>query len=213
MPTANRAAFIPGALDCFLSQDYPDRELIILDDGEQVVPRGLIPDDERIRYFRTAPKETTGNKRNACCELSRGEVICHWDDDDWSASDRISRQVETLQSHPEAKVTGFCSILYWDEGKAKGYRYRQAAGASETSLMYYRAWWEGNRFGPRQLGEDADFVFHAKRAKCLHTEDGGKLMVVRIHPYRTSTTGISWPHFMPVGEHEFPAEFRSCVWA
>lgn len=207
MPTANRAKFVPGALDCFLAQDWQDKELIILDDGENAVPRGLIPDDERIHYFRTAPRETTGTKRNACCELSRGELICHWDDDDWSAAGRISHQVETLLAHPDARVTGFKSILYWDDAKWTGYRYRQLTSASGTSLMYSRAWWAQNRFGPRQLGEDSDFANRAKRAGVLHVEDGEKLMVVRIHPDRTSTTGISWPHFSPVARHEFPQEF------
>ena len=33
MPTANRRAFVPQALAYFMRQDYPHRELIIVDDG------------------------------------------------------------------------------------------------------------------------------------------------------------------------------------
>jgi len=34
MPTYNRRPFLPLALRCFLDQDYPNKELIIVDDGE-----------------------------------------------------------------------------------------------------------------------------------------------------------------------------------
>ena len=62
--TADRRRFVPGAIDRFLRQDYPDRELLILDDG--VSPVGdLIPKDERIRYFRLEGRSSVGAKRNS----------------------------------------------------------------------------------------------------------------------------------------------------
>lgn len=43
MPTYNRRAFVPQAVDYFLRQDYPSRELIVVDDGtdpvEDLIPR------------------------------------------------------------------------------------------------------------------------------------------------------------------------------
>ncbi len=37
MPTANRQRFIPTAISLFLRQDYPEKELVIIDDGEHSV--------------------------------------------------------------------------------------------------------------------------------------------------------------------------------
>lgn len=37
MPTANRRHFVPEAIRLFLAQDYAEKELIILDDGEHSV--------------------------------------------------------------------------------------------------------------------------------------------------------------------------------
>lgn len=37
LPTYNRRRFIPLAPQCFLSQDYPDKELLLLDDGTDPV--------------------------------------------------------------------------------------------------------------------------------------------------------------------------------
>ena len=50
MPTHNRRPFVAQAIVYFLRQDYPNRELIIVDDGTDPVA-DLIPDDPRIRYL------------------------------------------------------------------------------------------------------------------------------------------------------------------
>src|SRR5258708_38752741 len=84
MPTAHRRRFVPGAIARFLAQDWPARELIILDDGDDAVG-DLAPEHPAIRYIR-APRHTSlGAKRNAACAAARGDIILHWDDDDWYA--------------------------------------------------------------------------------------------------------------------------------
>ena len=81
MPTKNRRAFVPAAIDCWLKQTYVNSELVIVDEGEDPV-EDLIPDDKRIRYvFQKVRRNTTGKKRNFCNELARGEIIGHFDDD------------------------------------------------------------------------------------------------------------------------------------
>jgi hypothetical protein len=47
MPTADRRRWVSSAIDYFLAQDYPNRELVILDDGEDRVS-DLVPADARI---------------------------------------------------------------------------------------------------------------------------------------------------------------------
>jgi glycosyltransferase involved in cell wall biosynthesis len=59
MPTYNRRAFVPRAIQYFLRQDYTNRELIIIDDGTDVIS-DLVPADECIRYFRLDKKVTLG---------------------------------------------------------------------------------------------------------------------------------------------------------
>jgi glycosyltransferase involved in cell wall biosynthesis len=95
MPTANRRHYVPQAIRYFLAQDYPNRELVILDDGPESVA-DLVPDDPQVRYVRLAGKRTLGAKRNECVKHARGDLIMHWDDDDWMASHRISYQVEAM---------------------------------------------------------------------------------------------------------------------
>ncbi|HEY4988196.1 MAG TPA: glycosyltransferase, partial [Opitutaceae bacterium] len=51
MPTYNRRRFAARALRCFLGQDYPEKELVIIDDGTESL-EDLVPRDPRIRYTR-----------------------------------------------------------------------------------------------------------------------------------------------------------------
>src|SRR5512142_2180234 len=95
MPTYNRRLFAPRAIEYFLRQDYANKELIIVDDGTDAVG-DLVPNDPQIRYIRLDEHRLLGEKRNLCVEAARGDLIMHWDDDDWCASHRISYQVGEL---------------------------------------------------------------------------------------------------------------------
>ncbi len=82
MPTCNRRAYAQQAIRYFQRQDYENRELIIIDDGADGIG-DMAKADERIRYIRLDKKATIGAKRNWACEQAHGELIMHWDDDDW----------------------------------------------------------------------------------------------------------------------------------
>ena len=96
MPTRNRRRFVSQAIWYFLRQDYPQKELLVIDDGEDSVS-DLLPDDDRIRYVQLDPRTVLGAKRNVGCELAHGELIAHWDDDDWSGPRRLDVQVAELR--------------------------------------------------------------------------------------------------------------------
>ena len=69
MPTYNRRRYVAQAILYFLRQDYPNRELIILDDGDDRVA-DLAPSDDRIRYIALDRRMILGAKRNLACELA-----------------------------------------------------------------------------------------------------------------------------------------------
>src|SRR5579859_455663 len=104
MPTRDRRAFLPRAVELYLAQDYEPRELVVLDDGDDCV-RDCFPDDPRVRYLRGERGLSVGAKRNALCEAARGEIVAHWDDDDWYPAWRLRRQVEAM-AEPQVLVSG-----------------------------------------------------------------------------------------------------------
>jgi glycosyltransferase involved in cell wall biosynthesis len=112
MPTYNRRAFVPQAIRYFLRQDYPRRELIIVDDGTDPVA-DLIPDHPSIRYVQLAEKRSIGAKRNRACELAKGKLIMFWDDDDWYAPNRITRQVMPILEGRADITCLYNSLMFW----------------------------------------------------------------------------------------------------
>jgi hypothetical protein len=62
MPTANRRAFVGRAIAQFLAQDYPRRELIVVDDGEMSVAN-LIPDHKSVHYLQLRVCKVVGGFR------------------------------------------------------------------------------------------------------------------------------------------------------
>jgi glycosyl transferase family 2 len=156
-------------------------------DGEDV--RDLVPDDERIRLIHLAETRSIGEKRNFGCERSEGELICHWDDDDWSGPTRLMVQVELLSSADRSTtgkaLAGFHSMRFTDG--ERWYRYEGTKNyALGTSLCYRKSWWQVNRFPALMVGEDNQFVAHAHASRQLITEDAGDLMYATIHPGNTS---------------------------
>ena len=104
MPTYNRRAFVPQALQYFLQQDYPNRELIVVDDGTDAIG-DLAENLPGVRYLRLPARKSIGAKRNLACQQAQGQIIAHWDDDDWYSSDRLRYQVMPILDG-KADLTG-----------------------------------------------------------------------------------------------------------
>jgi glycosyltransferase involved in cell wall biosynthesis len=196
MPTYDRRAFVPDAIRGFLAQDYPRLELIVVDDGTDAID-DLLPDDPRIRYVRLSSKISVGAKRNLACEHARGEIIAHWDDDDWYAASRIRVQVEALRERG-GDICGTSVLHFIDREHEHAWTYRYRRGSQPwvagTSLVYRRAFWETNRFPDVQVGEDSQFVWRNRKAKVVDLDDAA-LCVAAVHRRNVSpkrTSGACW---------------------
>jgi glycosyltransferase involved in cell wall biosynthesis len=204
MPTANRRTFVPQAIRYFLRQDYPHRELLILDDGSDAVA-DLVPLDRRIRYFRLTERRSVGMKRNLACEVARGEIIAHWDDDDWMAEWRLSYQVRELLRHPPMTLCGLARLRFHDPRANQAWEYVYSASQRPwvcgNTFCYRKAFWEQHRFPDLNEGEDTVFVWHLKNANVAALPDPS-FYVATLHTHNTSpkrTRGPFW-HSFPVEE-------------
>jgi glycosyltransferase involved in cell wall biosynthesis len=198
MPTADRRRFVPQAIRYFEQQDYPNRELLVIDDGADRI-EDLVPERDGVRYIRPNSPMLLGAKRNLACRLAAGEVICHWDDDDWSAPERISNALATLQA-AHAQVCGSRSLLYFSPSENLAWRYEYPAKSlrwlAGNTLIYRREAWSRCPFPEIRIGEDSAFTrMHSPgNVACL----GGDGVVGIIHDSNTSpkkVTGLYWrPH-------------------
>lgn len=196
MPTANRRQFVPQAIRYFLDQDYPNKELIILDDGSDPVGE-LIPHDERIRYIQLQQKTTVGAKRNLACQQAHGELIAHWDDDDWHAPHRIRYQVEQLL-HSGREVCGLNHLLFYHLNSGQAWQYIYPPGRrfwlNGSTLCYRRSFWARHPFDNLNIGEDARFVWSGRPEQMLVLTDS-TFHVGIIHDHNVApkkTNGAYW---------------------
>jgi glycosyltransferase involved in cell wall biosynthesis len=173
MPTYNRRPFIPHAIEYFLRQDYEPRELIVVDDGDDQVAN-LMPEDARVRYLPLKRRLTVGEKRNLACEQARGEIIAHWDDDDWHAPHRLRYQVEHLRKE-KAEVCGIKTLLFYDIVNQQAWRYTHPADRrfwlAGSTLCYRRIFWVHHPFVPINVGEDACFVWSSPQSHMIALPD------------------------------------------
>ncbi len=187
MPTANRRAFVPQAIGYFLAQDYPHKELLIVDDGLDAVAE-LVPEDERLRYFRLENKMALGAKRNFACREARGDIIAHWDDDDWMANWRLSYQVGSLLE-AQADVCGLSKLWFYEPTSDRAWQYvyprDQKFWVAGATLCYRKAFWRDNPFPNINIGEDTRFIWNSPSKKLIAL-DNQAFYVAMIHAANTS---------------------------
>jgi glycosyltransferase involved in cell wall biosynthesis len=187
MPTCDRRAFLGRAIAQFLAQDYADRELIVIDDGADRIA-DLVPADSRIRLLRAERRLPVGAKRNLACEAARGDLVMHWDDDDWMAPWRVSYQVRELEERG-AQVCGLARLYFYDPDARRAWEYVYPDGVrgwvAGGTLCYRKAVWQSHRFPEISEGEDTRFVWNLRGVPLLALDDPA-FYVATIHRGNTS---------------------------
>jgi glycosyltransferase involved in cell wall biosynthesis len=163
MPTYDRRRFEPLAISFFLRQDYTKAQLVIVAHGTDPVG-DLVPNHPAIRYHRLDNRMVLGAKRNLAWDQALGEIIVHWDDDDWPAPDRLLVEVNRLEV-TGAEKRRMRSPRFYDPAKRLAWCYTwpcvRRPWAAGTSLCYRRGLWERSPYTEVAVGEDTRFVWRA----------------------------------------------------
>lgn len=90
IPTYNRAAFLPKAIESVLSQTYTDWELIIVDDGSTDNTKDVVAQysDSRIRYIYQDNAERSAARNNGIAQAN-GDFVCFMDSDEYIDNNRL----------------------------------------------------------------------------------------------------------------------------
>lgn len=191
MPTANRRRFVPRAIDYFLRQTYSNKELVVVDDGDDIIS-DLIPDHPQVRYVRLEGKRTLGEKRNQSVERCQGNYIMHWDDDDWMANYRIQYQMDAMLS-ANADICGVQNMYFYDIHSGTGWLYqytdKHRMWLAGGSLLYKRDIWRKAPFPNIQVASDTRFIFKQNMQNALVLSDYD-FYVAMIHPRNTSKKSL-----------------------
>ncbi len=109
------------AIESILSQTFRDFEFLIVDDGS--TDRDVVAHlqwrasrDPRIRLAREPHRGLTASL-NRGLELAAGALIARQDADDWSAPERLERQVAHFALHPWDAVCGSNALTHQHNGR------------------------------------------------------------------------------------------------
>lgn len=112
IPAYNCADHIAEAVDSALAQDYPGKELIVVNDGSTDDTRSILESyGERIRLI---DQENAGSAvaRNTGLDAAQGDLIAFLDSDDYWYPGKLSLQVAYLEAHPEVGLV-YNDWLVW----------------------------------------------------------------------------------------------------
>jgi glycosyltransferase involved in cell wall biosynthesis len=115
MPIYNAAPWLPAALGSVLGQTLADFELLAVDDGSTDESVDILrrASDPRVRVLTGPHRGVVAAMRTALAE-ARAPVVARADADDVSLPDRLERQVQYLDRHPEIAIAGAAA---WRQGR------------------------------------------------------------------------------------------------
>lgn len=135
---------------CYLDQTYPNRELVIVNEGPpeyQEQLRELTEGREDVKCIFLRGDYTLGGLRNIAMQLCNGDLFVQWDDDDYNTPERLAVQYAFMATKPKARA---CFLgdqlhyyfptkqLYWDNWWFKMSAGMKKWGLIPGTIMAYR---------------------------------------------------------------------------
>lgn len=142
--THGRHALVERSLACFLMQDHPDRELVVLNNHSTP----LVFDHPLVKIVNEPGHATLGDCRNRLLDFADGEYMRVWDDDDlylpWTLSQGVDRIGAAMAWKPKRS--------WWFDGSGTGTGKKRepcfelASNAMEASILWRTGWVKGIGF-------------------------------------------------------------------
>jgi glycosyltransferase involved in cell wall biosynthesis len=117
-PFLDAERFLEEAIESVLAQQYPEWELLLVDDGSTdastAIAKRAADEDARVRYLEHPGHANRGKNaaRNLAIERARGRYVTFLDSDDVWFRDTLGRQVAALWKHPDAAMV-YGSAEWW----------------------------------------------------------------------------------------------------
>lgn len=157
LATRNRRPFFAQALEYYRAQNYPNSELVVIDDGDVTVG-DLCRDLPNLTYIRLSQPTPTGSKLNLGIEASRGEILQKIDDDDYYGPEFLSRAAARLVRAKEPNpLVAWCCFGIVIAGEAELFFSGHGWHPGGT-FCFFRTLWQQHAFRDVFRSSDSWFL-------------------------------------------------------
>ncbi len=138
MPVLNASPYLSIAINSIVCQTFEDWELLVLDDDSTDGSMKIVHSfaDSRIRIVLREGEAGLVARLNHGIALAKGKYIARMDADDIAFPERLARQVDYLEMHPDVDLVGAHVIVFRDNAQVVGLPY---VAVSQTH-MCSRPW-------------------------------------------------------------------------
>ena len=235
MATRDGGATIGRAITGVLAQDFPDFELVIVDDASSSCDVAAIVagfGDHRIRVLRRERPSGPGPARNLAVEAADGEYIAVIDDDDeWPDPAKLRRQVGFLEDNRSHVLVGCSVVDVVDEDGCILYRYDYPSADEDirgqmlarncfvhSAVMYRRdVFVRLGGYQERMLAEDYDLWLRmgmaGKMANLPGTRVCWTMRASSCSGSRRTSLNRAVIEIIRRYRHAYPGYFKALAWA
>lgn len=149
IPVYNAEKYLRRCLDSVVKQNFPDMEVLLLNDGSKDGSLKICREyEEKDLRFRAIDKENTGvsDTRNVGMRLARGKYLQFVDSDDWLAGDAVESMVLAAERED-------CDFLIADFYRVNGDHYVEKRHIRQKEVM------DRETFAMEMAKEPADFYY------------------------------------------------------
>lgn len=138
MPVYNGERFLREAVDSILHQTYANFELIIVNDGSKDSSEDIVKSyfDSRIHYIANEQNVGICITLNRGLDITRGKYIARMDCDDISMPERLKKQVDFLETHPEIGIVGSDIVTFGDGRDEHFFEFPRGSEACKAGLLF-----------------------------------------------------------------------------
>ena len=120
VPCFNAKQWVAQAIESALAQTWPEKEVIVVDDGSTDRSLDIIKSfGARIRW-ETGRNRGANVARNRLLELARGDWLQYLDADDYLLPEKIEQQMGFLATNPSADIVfGPVTMEHWNNSESR----------------------------------------------------------------------------------------------
>ncbi len=190
----NGAAFLADAIDCVLKQDYPEIELIVVDDGSTDNSAKIAASYPQVKLVSHTVNQGLPRTRNTGIQVAAGEYIAFLDADDFWPPNKINAQVKFHHEHPEYKYSFSMERFFWENiqeepnwAKKQAFQEDHVAYCAGSMLFHKSLFDIVGQFNPEfRNGDTTEWIFRAKDQGFMGGVVKEVLLFRRIHDHNLS---------------------------